>query len=411
MAECMRSSHVNKKKEDIRMNDRIAVKGLVISNDEIFRGYLTIKDGTIIEVGESSPGCEVIDMGDQYITPGFIDLHIHGIHTYLIDNGPDDLSAICRILPQYGVTGFLPTVAPRPKGEDALFLARLAEMKTAGTEILGFHLEGPFLRITGALGAGAISGADVERVHKLIEAAKPFSAIFSVSPDVEGIENLIPLMAANNTPVFMTHTAASVKETQKAIELGVRHATHFYDVFPCPSVLEPGVRPCGAVEAILADETVSVDFILDGVHVDPVAVKMALINKQNGTGKVCLVTDANVGAGLDPGEFTFGNMGDISFAYKGAPARSVKDNTLAGSGLTMDQALRNAVNWLDIDLPHALKLVSLHPAQVLGIDHHKGLLSAGYDADFVVLNNDLGVMQTWINGKCIYNKDKQINRK
>lgn len=408
MAECMRSSHVNKKKEDIRMNDRIAVKGLVIPNDEIFRGYLTIKDGTIIEVGESFPGCEVIDMGDQYITPGFIDLHIHGIHTYLIDNGPDDLSAICRILPQYGVTGFLPTVAPRPKGEDALFLARLAEMKTAGTEILGFHLEGPFLRITGALGAGAISDADVERVHKLIEAAKPFSAIFSVSPDVEGIENLIPLMAANNTPVFMTHTVASVKETQKAIELGVRHATHFYDVFPCPAVTEPGVRPCGAVEAILSDETVSVDFILDGVHVDPIAVKMSLISKKNGPGKVCLVTDANVGAGLKPGKFTFGSLGDISFDYKGAPARSSIDNTLAGSGLTMDQALKNAIKWLDMELPEASKLVSYHPAKVLGLDHRKGLLMPGYDADFVILNNDLEVIQTWIKGKCFYNKSNQI---
>ena len=82
-------------------------------------------------------------------------------------------------------------------------------------------------------------------------------------------------MARDNTPVFIPHTAANVEQTQRAIELGARHATHFYDVFPCPPVVDPGVRPCGAVEAILADERVSVDFILDGVHVDPVAIKMA----------------------------------------------------------------------------------------------------------------------------------------
>jgi N-acetylglucosamine-6-phosphate deacetylase len=131
---------------------------------------------------------------------------------------------------------------------------------------------------------------------------------------------------------------------------------------------------------------------------------MALISKRKGPGKVCLVTDANVGAGLEPGQFSFGDSGDIYFAYKGAPARSVKDNTLAGSGLTMDQALRNAVKWLDLDLSQASKLVSLHPAQVLGLGHKKGLLEAGYDADFVVLNNDLDVLQTWVNGTCFFER-------
>ncbi len=384
------------------MNQQI-IKSNIVTENEITQAFLIIEDGKIIEITQSKPQGEIIDLGDSYIVPGFIDLHIHGVHRALVDNGEDDLKEICRTLPMYGVTGFLPTLAPRPKGEDAEFLSSLSTVETEGTEILGFHLEGPFLKITGALGAGAITGADDERVHSLIEAAKPHKAIFSVSPDVEGIEKLIPIMAKNGIPVFMTHTAANVEETQRAIELGVRHATHFYDVFPCPVVTEPGVRPCGAVEAILADERVSVDFILDGVHVDPVAVKMSLISKRKGPGKVCLVTDANVGAGLEPGHFTFGNIGDICFAYKGAPARSVKDNTLAGSGLTMEQALKNAVKWLDMDLIEASKLVSYHPAKVLGLEHKKGLLKEGYDADFVVLSSDLDILQTWIKGNCFSN--------
>ena len=129
-------------------------------------------------------------------------------------------------------------------------------------------------------------------------------------------------VAENDTPVFMTHTAANVNETLAAIAAGASHATHFYDVFPCPPVTEPGVRPCGIVEAVLADKNVSVDFILDGVHVDPIAVKMAMACKENGRGKVCLITDANVGAGLEPGKFTFGETGDIYFEYRGAPARA-----------------------------------------------------------------------------------------
>lgn len=387
-------------------NSTLYLKGQIVVSDKIMNGYLLIEKGEIIEITKHKPIGNIIDFGNNYIVPGFIDMHIHGIHSYLMDNGPEDFTEICRILPQYGVTGFLPTVAPRPKGEDSDFLTQLVDTRTIGSEVLGFHLEGPFLKITGALTADAISGAEYERVKSLIDAAKPYKAIFSISPDVEGIEHLIPLMAENNTPVFITHTAANVKQTQRAIELGARHATHFYDVFPCPPVADLGVRPCGAVEAILADERVSVDFILDGVHVDPVAVKMALLNKRIGPGKVCLVTDANVGAGLEPGKFVFGNSGEIEFAYKGAPARSVKDKTLAGSGLTMDQALKNAIKFLDMTLPDAVQMVSTNPAKVIGMENSKGSLLPGFDADFTILNSEFEVQQTWIDGKCLYKKKK-----
>ena len=388
----------------------IAIKGNIVKENSVEDGLLCFDNGTIVDNEPHIVYNAKLNMSDYYIIPGFIDLHTHGIHRYLVDNGADDLKQICRILPRYGVTGFLPTLAPRPSGEDALFLQELGRFKTDGSHILGFHLEGPFLKLTGALSSEAVSGAETGRVEALIKAAQPYKAIFSISPDVEGIERLIPLMAAGRTPVFITHTAANVQQTQRAIDLGARHATHFYDVFPCPQVSDPGVRPCGAVEAILADSRVSVDFILDGVHVDPVAVKMALACKSNGAGRVCLITDSNIGAGLEPGHFKFGNSGEIYFASKGSPARLVKDNSLAGSGLTMDQALRNAVKMLALDLPEAIKMVSANPAEIIGLSHRKGKLKVGYDADFVVLNDRLEVIQTWINGKCIYHATNATNK-
>lgn len=384
----------------------ISISGNIIKDNGIQKGIINIDDGKIQSIGNIKPEGELADFGDSFIIPGFIDLHIHGIHYSLVDNGPDDLQEMCRILPQYGVTGFLPTVSPRPAGEDSSFLSELSGIKTEGAQILGFHLEGPFLKLTGALPADAVSESNESRVQSLIRAALPFKAVFSISPDVKGIEKLLPLMSSNNTPVFITHTVASVKETQIAIDSGATHATHFYDVFPCPPISEPGVRPCGAVEAILADERVSVDFILDGVHVDPVAVRMALICKSKGPGCVCLITDANVGAGLEPGRFVFRNTGEIEFAFKGSPARMVKNNELAGSGLTMDQALRNALKWLNLSLPEAINLVSTNPARVLGLQQSKGKLNKGYDADLVILDKELNVQQTWIAGKKYFeNKD------
>lgn len=389
----------------MKTKNHTVIKGNIITDSGIQENsFILFENGKIISIGDVRPKGDFLDMSDSYIIPGFIDVHTHGVHYSLVDNGPEHLKDICLNMTKYGVTGFLPTVAPRPRGKDAAFLSELSSTKTEGAEILGFHLEGPFLKITGSLPSEAISQSDTDRVESLIQAAKPFRAIFSVSPDVEGIDKLLPLMTRDNTPVFMTHTAATVHETQAAIELGVRHATHFYDVFPCPAVNDPGVRPCGAVEAVLADKRVSVDFILDGVHVDPVAVQMALACKSEGPGRVCLITDSNVGAGLEPGRFVFGNSGEIEFAYKGAPARLVKDNTLAGSGLTMDQALRNAVEWLDVDLTEAAKMASTYPAEVLGLGNNKGKLSTGYDADFVILDQGLNVLETWVAGKQYFKK-------
>lgn len=388
------------------INNLLILKGKIVTDSGIEDGFVTIENGLIVDILKTKPTGPAIDLGSSYIVPGFIDMHLHGLQYNLMDNGPDDFLQICRNLPRYGVTGFLPTLAPRPQGEDAAFLSELAKMSPEGAGVLGFHLEGPFLKISGSLTAEAISGADTARVKSLIEAAKPYRVIFSVSPDVQGIENLLPLMSKNDTPVFMTHTAATVKQTQAAINLGVRHATHFYDVFPCPPVADPGVRPCGAVEAVLADNRVSVDFILDGVHVDPVAVQMAMSCKSRGPGCVCLITDANVGTGLNPGRFVFGNSGEIEFAYQGSPARSVKDQTLAGSGLTMDQALRNAMKWLDIKLPEAVKMVSRNPAEVLGLGCSKGRILPGYDADLVILDEALNVLQTWIGGVCQFKSNE-----
>jgi len=371
-----------------------------------------VEESKIVRVAPAAeladePADEAVEAGGGYLAPGLIDLHFHGVHRYRLDAGADHLAAVCEVLPRYGVTGFLPTLSPRPKGEDAEFLASLAQSEPGGTQVLGFHLEGPFLTLTGALPPEALGTCDPQRVESLIEAGRPHRVIFSVAPDFDGILDLLPLMAAGDTPVFMTHTAATVEQTQAAIEAGVRHATHFYDVYPVPPETEPGSRPCGTVEAILADPRVSVDFILDGEHVHPIAVQMALQCK--GPDRVCLITDANTGSGLPPGRYEIWDGSEVEFAYPGAPARLTEKSrfpgALAGSGLTLDLAVRNAGRLLGLDIPQAVRMASANPARVLGLGGRKGQIKEGFDADLVLLDEDLHVKQTWVGGACRFKQE------
>jgi len=393
------------------MTERILIENArLVLKSGVEEGTVRTEQGRIAEIltaGERPGGAwdEKFDARGGYLTPGFIDLHVHGFHEHQLDRGPVDLAAVCRLLPRHGVTGFLPTLCPRPRGEDLELIRRLAAAKTTGAAVLAFHLEGPFLVFPGALPADAIGKADPARVVSLIEAARPYPMAFSASPDFEGVKPLIRLMRQRGATVFLTHTAADVDQTRRAIEAGARHATHFYDVFYPPAETDKGVRPCGAVEAILADSRTTVDFILDGVHVDPVAVEVAL--KCLGRDRVCLITDGNVGTGLGKGRFHFGSQ-EVEFLSAGGPARLTEHSTapggLAGSGLTMDQALRNAVGMLKLDLPTAAQMVSANPAHVMGLDRTKGRLAVGCDADLTLLDDALNVVRTWVGGECEFPK-------
>ncbi len=198
---------------------------------------------------------DITDVKGAYVVPGFIDLHIHGLKGKLAGSGPDDLSGMCQELPGFGVTAFLPSITPDDK--ECETLANLAGTKTSGAEVLGFFLEGHFLKLTGAI-RGMKSDYTSERVKALKNALGNRRAVFGVSPEIPGITSLIPMMVEGDAPVFITHTMANYEETEKAIEAGARHATHFYDVFPYPGEQEPGVRGCGAVEAIMANPDVTV---------------------------------------------------------------------------------------------------------------------------------------------------------
>jgi N-acetylglucosamine-6-phosphate deacetylase len=311
-----------------------------------------------------------------------------------------------RQLGQFGTTCVLPTLYNVLDDDHLSFLTELAEA-IAGVDaaaVPGFHFEGPFMALPGA-GAATLPG-NVRLLERLYDAVDGRVAAMSISPDTPNILPVIHWLVEHEIVAFITHTQADVKQTQAALAAGARHATHFYDVFYPPEETDPGVRPVGVVEAVLADPRASVDFICDGVHVDPTAVRAALAAK--GWEKVILITDSNVGAGLADGvyESPWGYPVKVQQG-NGArihdPARP-SHGTLAGSSLTLDRALANALDWLDLPAEQVWAMATRNPARLLGLDG-KGTLRPGADADLVLwdkIDGRFRAVRTWVGGRCVF---------
>lgn len=380
---------------------------LLISNGKI---------GQIASGGAVPSSAKRIDGKGALLTPGLIDLHTHGIGTHLYERSAEDIHAAAAVLPRFGTTTVLPTLYRVMTRSSLKLLEQLSDAiaSVRGVCMPGFHLEGPFLALPGA-GADTIPG-DLELLKDVLAACRGRVTAMSVSPDTPNIlpviEHLIngtvPFTSAKSkgTVPFITHTRASVAQTEAAIAAGASHATHFYNVFPIPRETEPGCRACGAVEAILADPSVTVDFICDGVHVPPVAIRAALAAK--GSRGVVLITDSNIGAGLPPGEYET----TWNFSVKVREGDAARINTpghpayggLAGSALTMDQGMRNLHRWLKLPAHELWALGTSNPARVAGLET-KGEIRTGADADLVLWSESLQVLKTWVAGECVYTNE------
>ena len=339
-----------------------------------------------------SPKVEIIDVNGAYIMPGFIDTHIHGIG----GKGADDadyksILHMSEVLPQYGVTSFIPTCCTSQEKELTNKIKAIVKAcgKEKGANILGIHLEGPFLspeRI-GAQSAQGISNVDIPLMQRLYKACKGKLINMTVAPELKGMRELALYCVEKGIILQAGHTNATYEQVLEGIQAGIMHVTHLFNAMRPMHHREPGV-----VGAVLIHPEISCEIIGDGVHINPNLINLLLKSKP--LNQIVLITDA-----LYPAKTDLSKTPDL---YLDKCFYRKEDNVINGSAISMLDGFRNLISW-GVPIEKAVRMASTNPAQIMK-QKTKGLLIPGYDADVLVLDKDLNLVHTIINGQFVKGK-------
>lgn len=341
-------------------------------------------------------GADAIDATGLLLAPGFIEMQFNGGFG---DDFTDDPATIWRaagLLPRYGVTAFLPTIITSPAEKVALGQQVVTQGRPAGfrgAEPLGLHVEGPFLnpQKKGAHNPAYLRPPTLDAVAGW--APESGVRLVSLAPELPGALDVISALAGRGVLVSTAHSAATFDQALRAFDAGGRYGTHLFNAMPPLGHREPGLPG-----ALLADDRVTVGLIADGVHVHPAMVK--LVWRMLGPQRLNLVTDAMAALGMAPGVHL---LGDFEVTVDTTSAR-LADGTLAGSILSLDQAVRNLIAFAGCTVSEALATVTATPATVLGLDHERGRIAPGAVADLVLLSPDLHVWMTLVGGEVVYRR-------
>ena len=393
----------------------IVVAGKLYAPEEITEPIAVVFEGkTIRDIWRSTdaltakqrfteymPGSqvEISDIGAWSLAPGYIDLHIHGFHGCDVTTGSqEDIVTMARELPQTGVTSFFPTIATLDRAETIEQVQRIAEVAEQTVdapiaEILGMRLEGPFISRAkkGAQYEPGIRPPDGEELARLAEVGHGWIRMLDFAPEEDEDGSFLATAVRLGILTCIGHTAATYEQAIGAIDGGARHSTHLFNAMSSLEQRSPGV-----VGALLTDSRVTVEMIADGIHLHPAVTKLALAAR--GTHDVALITDAIAPAGLPEGMYDF--VGRKVTVCCGAVHMS--NGTLAGSILTLDQAVRNIVEFTGISWSEAISMASQVPARIAGVAQHKGRIVPGADADLIALDEHGVVQRTWVRGSLVY---------
>lgn len=370
--------------------------------EEIRNPLLVVEDGRVVGVSARSsseaPGnAAVVDFGDAVIAPGFFDVHIHGGAGFdAMRTSVSELPKLGQFLATHGVTAYFPTTVAAPLDATCSALERLADTIEA-TELggavqarpLGIHLEGPFLshKRRGVHPPENLVEPTIAIFDRLWQAARGHVRMLTIAPEIPGAMEVIPEAAKRGVCVSIGHSDAEMPVAQAAVAAGARHATHTFNAMRPLDHREPGI-----IGEVLSDDSITADVIVDGIHVAPAVVKLFLQAK--GRERAVLITDAMTATGMPNGKY---QLGPIMVDVKDGKATA--GDSLAGSVLTMDRAVRNVVKFSDWTLRDAVRAATLNPARTVGMDAQRGALVAGAVADFVVLSSGGDVIKTIVGGR------------
>ena len=374
------------------------VNGKILLPDGELAGRTLIFDGGVITgIGDKPvPGAEVIDAKGGYVSPGLIDVHIHGFMGWDASNGRvSELQQMSRQMARWGTTAWLPTTMTLHWPELSLCFSAIRRAMSlslrpdwGGAQVMGCHAEGPFISSAkkGAQNGDCIQTPDVRKVQTWTDVIR----LMTVAPEVDGALPFIRAAASMGVVVSMGHTDATAREALAGIDAGITHATHTFNAMTPLNHREPG-----AVGAALGDDRVYCELIADTFHVHPML--FGLMARQKGD-RLVLITDSIQVAHLPDGPH---DQSGQTVIVDGIRCR-FPDGTIAGSSLTMDRAVRNFARHTGLPLYQVVNMASLYPARSVGIDGKKGSLEAGKDADIVITDGDFNVRSTFVRGECVY---------
>lgn len=381
------------------MSQRLLVRsGVLALSSGPVRADVLCEGGKVIAIGRDidAPGVMVVDASGLTVGPGLIDVHVHGGggHSFFTRDR-SRIEAYAAWAPRNGVTSFLvSTVGNGPDETEAILAALAATVgATAGAEVLGFHLEGPFINPVrhGAFPTGMLRSPSLAEWERFDAAARGTIRQVTLAPELPGALPLIRAIERSGSIPAMGHTDATTAECAAGFEAGIRHVTHLFNA------MRPiHQREGGPIVAALLEERATCELICDGAHVDPAPLRMAY--RMLGPSRTVVVTDNMHLAGM---EATSGRFAGEEVTVSGAKAAKA-DGTIVGSVATMDTHFRNAIEFLGVDPGTAFRLCSANPAQVAGAATRKGQIERGFDADLVLLDSDLRVRMTVCRGEVAF---------
>jgi N-acetylglucosamine-6-phosphate deacetylase len=364
---------------------------LVLPDRVLDQGWLLVEDGRITGVAATAgqpepvlaPSTTVYDAAGRHVLPGFVDMHVHGGGGAAFSAGDTEQAlTAARFHLGHGTTTIMASTVTGTLAELEHHIGELSGLVQDGL-LAGIHLEGPFISKArcGAHDPGLLRAPAKTDVSRLLRAGDGTVRMVTIAPELEGGFDAVRLLADSGVIAAIGHTDATYTQTREAIELGAPVGTHVFNAMRPVHHREPG-----PVTALLEQEQVLCEVVNDGLHVHPSVV--SLMYSAAGAHRIALITDAMVAAGVGDGEY---QLGALTVQVRDGEARLAEGDSLAGSTLTMDNALRNAVRLAGVSLVDAAISAALTPARALGIADRVGSLETGKEADLVVLDEDLRV--------------------